>query len=215
MLFAIDQFPMERLGLVTGSKCSVLFPLKGDGKVGQRTYAKTLANEMFFQFYDERGTWQTEHGKMAEHWAFLHYQEHFGQNIQQGRFIVKGDCGGSTDAELPDKGIDFKCPTTLNGWLDYLHEPLSKEQKDQCQMYMYLTGLPTWEIAAYLIETQFMTDNGLKYPVEEQDRMIIVPIHKDQTWEMRLDEPLKYVVGLRNEFLDNLTVKFKPKLSIA
>lgn len=215
MLFAIDQFPMERFGLVTGSKCSVLFPLKGDGHVGQRTYAKILANEMFFQFYDERGTWQTEHGKMAEHWAFMHYEQHFSADITKGRFIVKGECGGSTDAELSDRGVDFKCPTTLNGWLDYLHDPLDKEKKDQCQMYMYLTGLPTWEIAAYLIETQFMTDNGLTYPVPEEKRMIIVPVQKDPTWEMRLDEPLKYVIGLRDEFLERLNKQFKPNLTIA
>src|SRR5688572_17901684 len=165
MLLAIDTFPMERFGLVTGSKCSVLFPLRGDGKVGQRSYAKTLANEKFFQFYDERSTWQTEHGKMAEFWAFEHYEKYIGSNIQKGEWIKKGECGGTTDALLPDRGVDFKCPTTLNGWLDYLHDPLDKEQKDQCQMYMYLTGLPLWEIAAFLIETQFMTDHGLTYPV--------------------------------------------------
>lgn len=208
MLLAIDTFSMERFGLVTGSKCSVLFPLKGEGKVGQRTYAKTLANEMFFQFYDEKGTWQTEHGKMAEHWAFLHYEKYFGANITQGEWVKKGDCGGTTDALLPDRGVDFKCPTTLNGWLDYIHEPLSKEQKDQCQMYMYLTGLPLWEIAAYLIETQFMTDNGLTYPVPEEKRMIIVPVERDPTWEERLNMVLPSIVGLRNEFLEKLKIAF-------
>lgn len=207
MLLAIDTFPVERFGLITGSKCSVLFPLKGDGRVGQRTYAKTLANEKFFQFYDERGTWQTEHGKMAEHFAFMHYEERIAE-LKKGRFIQKGECGGSTDAERSDRGVDFKCPTTLNHWLDYLHDPLSKEQKDQCQMYMYLTGLPMWEIAAYLIETQFMSDNGLQYPVPEEKRMIIVQIDKDPTWEIRLDEPSKYVIAERDRFFNNLKEQF-------
>ena len=212
MLLAIDHFPMERFGLVTGSKCSVLFPLRGDGKVGQRTYAKTLANEKFFQFYDERGTWQTEHGKMAEHFAFLHYQKYINDSLTEGIFLTKGDCGGSTDALRDDRVVDFKCPTTLNGWLDYLHDPLSKEQRDQMQMYMYLTGLNLAEIAAYLCETQFMSDNGLTYPVPEEKRMIIVTVLKDETWEARLKEPLEYVVGLRDEFTEKLKKEFNLNL---
>lgn len=208
MQFAIDTFSMERFGLVTGSKCSVLFPLRGDGKVGQRTYAKTLANEMFFRFYDEKGTWQTEHGKMAQYFAFLHYQQYISDEITEGRWIKDGDSGGSTDAERPDRVIDFKSPTTLNGWLDYLHEPLDKEQKDQCQMYMYLTKKPMAEIAAFLTETQFMTDNGLTYPVPEEKRMIIVPVAKDPTWEERYELIRPSLIKQRDEFLEKLKLKF-------
>lgn len=207
MLLAIDSFPVERFGLITGSKCSVLFPLKGNGKKGQRTYAKTLANEKFFKFYDEVITWRTEHGKMAESWALMHYEQYIG-DIEKGRFVQKGECGGTTDAERSDRGVDFKCPTSLGAWLDYLHNPLSKEQKNQCQMYMHLTGFDVWEIAAFLIETQFMTDNGLTYPVPEEKRMIITKVVKDPTWEMRLEEPLNYVIKERDKFFENLKAEF-------
>lgn len=209
MLLAIDTFHMERFGLVTGSKCSVLFPIKGEGKVGQRTYAKTLANERFFKFYDERGSWETEHGKMAEYFALEHYQLYISSEIEKVGWVRDGECGGTIDAERPDRIVDFKCPTSLNKWLDYIHEPLSKEQINQCQMYMYLKKKPLAEIAAYLTETQFMTDNGLQYPVPEDKRMIIVPVHRDTTWEMRLDEPLKYVISERDIFLEKLKEKFK------
>jgi hypothetical protein len=208
MNFAVDTFPMERYGLVTGSRCSVLFPLKGDGKVGQRTYAKTLANERFFQHYDETGGWQTEHGKMAEHFAFIHYQEHISQEITVGKWFRKDECGGSTDALRPDRVIDFKCATSLNGWLDYMHDPLDKKEKDQLQMYMYLTGKEHAEIAAYLTETQFMSDNGLTYPVPEEKRMIIVPVEKDPTWEPRLHEVLPSIISLRDEFYQRLQTEF-------
>jgi hypothetical protein len=209
MQFAIDTFSMERFGLVTGSKCSVMFPLRGEGKVGQRTYAKTLANEMYFQFYDEKGSWQTEHGKMAEFFAFIHYEKYISANIEKGGWKSKGDCGGTTDAELPDRVIDFKSPTTLNGWLDYIHNPLDKEQVDQLQMYMYLTGKPLAEIAAYLIETQFMSDNGLTYPVPEEKRMIIVRVEKDPTWEGRLKEILPSIIAQRDEFMKRLKMQFE------
>lgn len=208
MNFAIDTFPMERFGLVTGSKCSVLFPLKGEGKVGQRTYAKTLANEMFFQFYDEHGSWETEHGKMAEYFALMHYQQYISEDIIKGDWVKKDDCGGTTDALRPDRVIDFKSPTTLNKWLDYLHEPLDKKQKDQLQMYMYLTGKEHAEIAAFLCETQFMSDNGLVYPVPESKRMIIVEVPKDPTWESRLNDVLPSVIDQRNDFLENLKKQF-------
>lgn len=208
MLLAIDSFPVERFGLITGSKCSVLFPLKGDGKVGQRTYAKTLANEKFFQFYDERSSWETEHGKMAEYWALQHYQDHIDESIVKGEWVCIGECGGTIDAETSDRIVDFKSPTTLSKWLDYLYEPLSKDQYNQLQMYMYLRKKSVAEIAAFLTETQFMTDNGIQYPVPDKQRMIVVRVDKDPTWEMRLDEPLNFVVQQRNEFLERLTEQF-------
>lgn len=205
---------MERFGLVTGSKCHVLFPLRGDAEVGKRTYAKTLANEMFFQFYDEKGTWQTEHGKMAEHFAMLHYQKYINENIVKGDWIKEGDCGGSIDAELPDRIVDFKCPTTLNGWLDYLHEPLSKEQVNQLQMYMFLQKKDKAEIAAYLCETQFMSDNGLVYPVPEEQRMIIVNVEKDPTWEPKLKVALPPLIEMRDTFYKILKLKFNLNLEL-
>jgi hypothetical protein len=213
MNLAIDTFPQERFGLVTGSKCSVMFPLRGDGKVGMTTYAKQLAQNRFFQFYDERGSWQTEHGKMAEHWAFIHYQDFYDKNIQPGSWIAKGECGGSTDAICMDAaggyGIDFKCPVSLEGWLDYMYDGVSKEQHHQCQMYMYLTGLKMWRICAYLIETGFMTENGLTYPIEESKRMIIVYVPIDPDWAEKLQPNLTFVVNKRNEFIEQLKNKFQ------
>lgn len=207
--FAIDTFSKERFGLVTGSKCSVLFPLRGDGAVGKRTYAKTLANEKFFQTYDERSTWQTDHGKMAEALAFEFYNENIDNSIFQGSWFRDGECGGTIDAMLSSKVIDFKCPTSLNNWLDYLHEPLDKDQINQLQMYMWLTKKDEAEIAAFLIETQFMTDNGLTYPVPMDKRMISVPVKKDPTWEERLHDALPGLIALRDEFYATLEQQFK------
>jgi hypothetical protein len=207
MSFAIDTFPKERFGLVTGSRCSVMFPLKGDGVVGMTTYAKQLANEKFFQFYDEKSAWQMEHGKMSEHFAMIHYREYYGE-LEQGGWRHKGECGGLTDAGNDSKVVDFKCPTTLEAWLDYLYDPLDKKQKDQLQMYMYLDGKDEAEIAAYLTETQFMTDNGLTYPVPEEKRMIIVKVEKDKTWEERLNEQLPFVITMREKYIQILNNKF-------
>lgn len=214
MNLAIDTFPDERFGLVTGSKCTVMFPLKGSGEVGMTTYAKQLANQKFFKFYDEKGGWQTEHGKMAEHFAFIHYETHFGE-LTEGRFISSGECGGSTDAETIDTIIDFKSPTSLETWLDYLYFPLDKSQVDQLQMYMMLTKKPKARICAYLTETNFMNDNGLTYPVAEDKRMIVIDVAKDETWEERLKEPLKFVIEKRDEFIKILENQFSKEISQA
>lgn len=208
MNFAIDTFPKERFGLVTGSKCSVLFPLRGDGVVGMTTYAKQLANEKFFQFYDERSMWQLEHGKMAESFAFDHYKNYYNKDVVQGGWYVKGDCGGTTDAETEDCILDFKCPVTLEGWLDFLYDKLDKKYYDQLQMYMYLTGKNNAEIAAYLTETQFMTDNGLTYPIPEHQRMIRVLVKKDLAWEGKLLEQLPFVIEMRDKYIEVLKEKF-------
>lgn len=202
------SFPKKRFGLITGSKCSVLFPQKGDGKVGKRTYAKTLAKEKFFQFYDEMSSRDTEHGKMAEHWAFLHYQAYFDPKIEPGRFVDIGECGGSTDAETEDRVVDFKSPVTLQTWLDYL-DGIDRKQEDQLRMYMYLTKKPKAEIAAFLMETQWMTDNGLVYPVPEAKRMIRIVIERNETWEKSLLSEVPEIVEIRDEYIEKYKEIFK------
>jgi hypothetical protein len=200
MLLATDTFPQERFGLVTGSRCSSLVP-KRSADVGQRTLAKWLAKERVFEFHDERNTWQTEHGKLAEQFAFEHYEKYFDNQITKGRWIAKGDIGGSTDAEADAYGVDFKCPTSLQGWLDYL-EGIDDDQYNQAQLYMVLTGKPKWVIASYLIETQFMTDNGLVYPVEESKRMILNEVEASAEWVEKFNSNLPKVVELRNEYIE-------------
>ncbi len=199
MNLAIDTFPQERFGLVTGSRCSSLVPQRS-AEVGQKTLAKTLAKERVFEFHDERGTWQTEHGKMSEFFAFEHYEKHYDNQIVKGRWIANGDIGGSTDAETETYGVDFKCPTSLQGWLDYL-EGIDDDQYNQAQLYMILTGKPKWVIAAYLIETQFMTDNGLVYPIEERKRMILNEVVKSDEWAEKFYSNLPKVVELRDMYV--------------
>jgi hypothetical protein len=207
--FAIDKFNAERFGLVTGSKCSVLFPDRGDGKVGMTTYAKQLANQLYFKTYDEVSTWQTQHGQMCENSAFEYYHDYISNELEKGDWIRRGDCGGTLDAVRPDRVVDFKSATTLSKWLDYLHLPLDKDQVHQGQMYMYLMGIDLFEIAAFLEETQFMTENGLTYPVPHNKRMIIVKLEKDPSWEERLNDSLPFVIGKRDEFLSNLKAYFE------
>ncbi len=208
MHLAADTFPKERFGLITGSRCSVLFPDRGDGAVGKKTYAKSLANEKYFSYYDEVSTWQMEHGTMGEHFAYLHFQQYIDRTIFKGDFISDGYYGGSPDYEVLEYGIDFKCSTSLNKWLDYFHLPVSKDQFHQCQMYMFLRKKDLWKIGAFLTETQFMNDNGLTYPVPEDKRMILKDVPKDPTWEERLKESAPKVIEMRDEFYSKLKVKF-------
>jgi hypothetical protein len=208
MNFAIDTFNKERFGLVTGSKCVVLFP-KGTSRSGPDTYARTLAKELFFQTYDEVSTWQMEHGKMSESFGFAHYVEYVDSRIEKGEWIRKGNCGGTIDAIIPGvRGVDFKCPTTLDGWLDYLYDGIDNQQENQCQMYMYLTGLDNWEIAAYLTETQKMSDNGLVYPIPEKQRMIRIQVQRRPEWETALNIVLPSLIQKRDEYMEKLKARF-------
>ena len=206
MNFAIDTFPEERFGLVTGSICTPLFP-KRSAEVGQRNLAKKLANQMYFKFYDEVSTWQMEHGKMAESFAFNYYFDNF-DNIELGKWRMDGHIGGSTDAEAETYGVDFKCPTSLEKWLDYMYEGISEQEYNQCQMYMHLSGKDLWKICAYLLETQFMSDNGLVYPVDHTRRMIVVDVHQNPAWVDKLYQNLPKVITMRNEFFETLKHQF-------
>jgi hypothetical protein len=203
------MFDNNRFGLITGSKCSVLFP-KRSAEKGQRTYAKQLANQMFFKFYDEKGTWQTEHGHLAESSGFEYYQQHFCKDAEyQPNFEMYMEFGGSADCIAQDWGVDFKCPTSLEAWLDYLHEGIDEQQYHQAQMYMFLYDRPEWHICAYLLETNRMSDNGLTYPVDHDKRMIITKVKKEEGWSDLLIERGETVIQMRNEFYTNLIQNFR------
>ena len=210
MIVTNDILPQERTGLVTGSRVSVLFPKKS-AEVGQRTYAKQLANERFWHYYDQTGTWQTEHGNMNEHLAEQHYFDHHGVFGERPKFIVdlENQIGGSPDWVGSEFGIDWKCPTTLQGWLDYLHDGIDDQQYWQAQMYMHLTGKKLWYIGAYLTETLRMIDNGLTYPVPEKDRMIMVKVEFIPGFSEMLLERVPKVIAMRDQFIEQLKQQFK------
>lgn len=205
---AIDTFPKERFGRVSGSRCTPLVP-KGDAKKGMITLAKKLAKERFFGFYDEVSTWEMEHGKMGEFWAFEHFKQYHDEGIEKGVFGHDENTAWSTDAELLDYGVDFKCPTTLDGFLDYMFDGLSDYEKNQAQFYMYKRNKPKWVIAAFLIETQRMTDNGLTYPVPEKGRMHLIEVLPNLEWRDKFETNLPFVIEQRDTFIEMLKLKYK------
>lgn len=211
MDLANDKFDKERYGLITGSPCSVLFPDKGTGEAGMRTYAKKLANNMYFRYYDEVSTWQMQHGNMNEHEAFTYYQTNYDFNIEKGLWKRDGNFGGTCDAIAENYGVDFKCACSLEAWLDYIHTGIDKQQFNQAQMYMYLFDKPMWKICAYLTETEWMIQRELTYPVPEDKRMIIVEIPKDETWEERLLNNSEFVISERDKFYEILCKQFGKK----
>ena len=203
-----DIFDPTRYGLITGSKCSVLFP-KRSSEAGQRTYAKQLANQMFFRFYDDKSTWQTEHGHLAEPSAFEYFQTHYNKDAEyQPEFKRLGDFGGSADCICPEYGVDFKCPTSLEGWLDYLHDGIDPQQYYQAQMYMFLYDRPKWIICAYLLETDRMSNNGLTYPVDYKKRIISVEVKQERGWSDLLVERAPTVIQMRDFFYERLKICF-------
>lgn len=211
MDLANDKFDPNRFGLITGSACSVLFPDKGNGEVGKTTYAKTLANQKYFRYYDEVSTWQMQHGDMNEHEAFTYYQTNYDFNIEKGRFIMNGDWGGTSDSEAKEYGLDFKCPASLEKWLDYIHVGIDKQQWNQCQMYMFLFNKPVWKVCVYLTETEWMTERNLSYPVATDKRMIVVEVIKSEQWEQKLRENTPFIIEQREKFYKILCDQFGNK----
>lgn len=208
----MNEFDPKRFGLITGSKCSILHPKKS-AEVGQRTYAKQLANQMYFRFYDEQGSWQTDHGKNFEADAYVYLHEKFDKTAKhKPDFMHRDEFGGTADCLCDDYGVDFKCPTTLEKWLDYLHVGIDTDQYHQAQMYMMLYGYDKWKVCAYLIETERMTDFGLTYPVPQDKRMLQIVIDKDHEWEDKTYANAVPVIAMRNLFYNNLIDNFGPTI---
>lgn len=205
----MTEFDERRFGLITGSKCSVLFP-KRSAEAGQRSYARQLANQLYFKFYDEIETWQMGHGKDNEPNAYIYYKDNFDKSaVHKPEFALKGDCGGSGDCLGDYAGVDFKCPTTLEKWLEYLHEGVDEQQYHQAQMYMYLYDKPEWRVCAYLTETQKMTEWGITYPVPQDKRMIIRKIEPEPGWVERLESTAPKIIEMRDSFFEQLKSHFE------
>lgn len=206
MRLAIDEFDPKRFGLVTGSNCTPLFPVRSAEK-GQRTLAKKLAYERHFKFYDELSTWQMEHGHDNEEFALEYCHTFFDKTVKKGRFIQVGEAGGTMDAE-GDGVWDWKCPVTMQGWLSYLYDGMSDKEENQMQMYMFLSGKRKARIGAFLMETWKMTDNGLVYPILKNKRMIVCETKVNPDWVIKLKKNLPKVVEMRDEYINQLKKQF-------
>lgn len=206
----MSKFHPDRKGRITGSMVYILFPKKDNPKT-KDSYAKHLANELFFGEIDSVNTWQTTHGEQGEHHAFNHYTQYYDFNIEKGEFIKNGNFGGSPDAISSDYGIDFKCPTSLENWLDYLYDGISDQQKHQAQMYMWLTGKKVWKICAFLEETMKMQMDDEFYPVPQHQRMIIIEEHYDENWANGIEEKGKIIIQKRDEYFEQLKAQFNGK----
>lgn len=207
MDLAIDKFDPNRFGLITGSACTPLFPKKSADK-GQDSYARKLAYEMYFKFYDAVSTWQMQHGSMNEHEAFEFYQSNFAFDIEKGEWKNIECWGGTCDALHKDYGLDFKCPTSLGAFLKYLFDGIDEQQYNQAQMYMFIFNKPMWKVCAYLTETQWMLDRDLYYPVEQDKRMIVIEVEKNPEWESTLRINSPNVIRLRDMYLQQLINQF-------
>jgi hypothetical protein len=189
----MSKFDPRRIGKITASQVYLLFPRR-DNKVSQLSYAKHLANEMYFGEIKEVSTWQTEHGENAEHHAHNHYTQHYDFGaILKPQFYEKGQFGGTPDAIADTYGIDYKCPTSFEKWLEYLYEGIDYQQQHQAQMYMWLSGLKLWKVCIYLTETEKMYKDELSYPIEEEKRMIIINVNYDENWANDLYENIERV----------------------
>ena len=73
---------------------------------------------------------------------------------------------------------------------------------------MFLFDKPVWKFCAYLLETEFMNNMGLVYPIPEKKRMIIVEEQKDPTFLARLEMNSPFVIKQRDKFIELLKIKF-------
>jgi hypothetical protein len=205
--------PIERLGKISGSECTVLLPERGDGIAGQITYAQQLASDMFWEWGDKVDSWQTEHGHLCEPLALNYYQDHFDIDVikPKGKAIKKY-YWISPDAINSKKryGLDFKCPTSLKTWEKYLFNGIDKQQYHQAQMYMWGMGYDLWYVCAYLMETVKMSNNGEQYDtVPYEKRMIRVEVNRDEEWADRFLKAAPFVIKKRDEFYEQLKTAFK------
>lgn len=204
----------KRYGRITGSKADVLFP-KRSNPATQETYAKELARGMYFEFRDEVNTWQTNHGHYGEVIAMQEYQKSYPLAYKPDFEPLGDDFGGSADCLIPmeDFGVDFKCPTSMEKWLEYL-EGCDHQQERQAQMYMLLYKKDKWKILAFLTETERMINDGVFYPVPSDKRFIEVVIEKDPTFEEELYKRAKPLLKKRDEEYQKLINQFGEKIQL-
>ena len=208
MDLAIDKFDAERFGTITGSKASILMPKSGKIVDGMDTYARQLAKERYFQFYDEMSTWQMEHGQQSESYALVHWRKYVNPNLEEGYFKRVGEWSGTCDHICDDYIVDSKCPVTMDKWLEYYYDGISSQQFHQGQMYCYIFDRPRCIFGAYLCETNRMSELGLTYPVPEKNRLIQVEVKRDPNWIKKFTPQAEWVIGERDKYIELLKNKF-------
>ena len=208
MELAVDKFHPERYGHITGSKAYILMPESGKVVEGMRTYAKQLAKERYFQYYDEVSTWQMEHGNQSESYALAHWRKYVNPDLQEGYFKRIGELAGTCDHICDDYLVDSKCPVSMENWLNYLYEGVSKQQYHQGQMYCFLFNRPRIIFGAYLCETNRMSDYGLVYPVPESQRLIQIEVVSDPNWIDKFMPMAEKVIAMRDEYIELLSERF-------
>lgn len=208
MNLAIDKFDPQRLGTITGSKAHILMPKSGKVVEGMVTYARQLAKEKYFQFYDEVSTWQMEHGVQSESYALAHWRKYVNPDLEEGYFKIDGQISGTCDHICDDYLVDSKCPTTMEKWLEYYYDGINSQQYHQGQLYCHLFDRDRIIFGAYLCETNKMSDFGLTYPVAEKDRLIQVEVVRDKTWIEKFMPQAEFVLNERDRYIEILTSKF-------
>lgn len=208
MELAIDKFHPDRLGTITGSKAYILMPEGGKVVQGMDTYARQLAKEHYFQHYDEVSSWQMEHGSQSESYALAHWRKYINPDLEEGHFTRIGELSGTCDHICDDYIVDSKCPTTMEKWLEYLYDGISKQQYHQGQMYCHLFGRERIIFGAYLCETNRMSDFGLVYPVPESQRLIQVEVVRDPNWADRFLPMAEKVIAMRDAYIQILSERF-------
>lgn len=206
------KFAAERAGLITGSKCSILFPTGTTTGKGMATYAKELAQQKFFQFYDVTRSWQTEHGEINETGGAELYAETFNVTLDRPPFAWDPlhQLGGTGDFVCGfEYGIDIKSPTTLANFVNYHYEDLDKDQIHQGRMYAHLYQVPRWFIVAYLQETERMIEAGDQYPIPYgPKRLIVKEVPMVPGWAELLQERAKPLITQRDQYVEILKRKF-------
>lgn len=212
---ANDKFAPERLGKINASECHVLFTDTGNVTEnltqGQKTYARQLAIQLYFKFYDDVYNWRLEHGELCETSGVEYLQQYHDNTVvklEKSDYKFIGDIGGGGDALGIKKGYDIKAPTSLKDWVAYITDGITKQQFHQGQMYMEQYNRDTWVFAAFLMETTFMANEGLQYPVDYDKRMILVEVPRLDGWIEKLNKKVPQLIELRNEYYNQLVEQF-------
>lgn len=202
----MNDLSKERYGKVTGSQCYILFPKRANPKTYE-SYALELAVQKKLGYFEEKGSWQTDHGHTREPLAMDEYRKKY-PFAYKPEFKNKGEIGGSADClvEGENFGVDFKCPTSLIKWISYL-DGIDHQQERQAQMYMWLYDKEEWHILAYLSETDKMNDSGDTYPIPSNKRFIVNIVKKDPSFNDEIIEKANKIIERRNVLIDLLEEK--------
>lgn len=195
-----DQWRLDRLGKVTGSRMMDVMARRKDGKRSEvrHKYMVALVQERVYGvpviIYKSKAM---QFGTETEEMARLHYEITYGVEVEQTGFMGHPTIpmfGSSPDGLIGQEGgLEIKCPEPQTHVLTILDKQIDGDYILQCQTNMAVTGRKWWDFVSYDPRMPLLHRQMWRRRIQRDDEQIAEIIAETKRFLREADEMESYL----------------------